>query len=1378
MSRFLHSKLHAMGLLTLLLLALCPGRASAISGNLTVSQLGTQRVYLDGTTTITVDQDWYLREITGGDYDLKIILQNGAQLMVDQDRSRQAAIDAKSLDVRGNGTLYVTGLNIGVWLRGGDLKVTNCNATFVARHGKDWDIRYGVAIEGEINEFIINNANVSVSGQCVAIESVQTLKITGSNPVLNAWGGEHCVAYQAPQMAASGVQDFIMESGEVNLTSRDGEGLFVYNAQITGGKLTINQSGGTWDSDFGEFNAALKARWINATNCELNINSSQVAIYNEYADATFNNAKVNINVGASFSGIRVKNLTIDGNSDFTVNASHEAIVCRGDFSLKADKFYAKARSDGYHAVWVDGTLTIHMGAGTYEAYTTGKAPFAKYAGSQLNPLENAFIVDCPYTVNDIHDVSNLSIGETNVYKEDNIIHGAYVFKYNGLNITHGVKITCPDLRYYEETDQVHYSVNGCFDKGTYTAGQTIYFNVPDIITQFINKPVSNPDATLGIVWYRFSVDSQGNSTLEHINNDGRTFYAIEPADMNKTIYALFHFDTHDFPLETERVSVQKKANTVTPEKPALAFRANYVWVTNNDPSQEYLLLTTYKDVQSLTEADWANAESSTSSSFRLSGTTGQVNYVYTRWKETATQLPGSVVLYNSVYYGTTDQIKDIMLQFTDVTANTTIENGVNGFTTVPLNHVIKIEAVTVPSDIVGFQGVLGSSWLLDNRVTYYRDAACTQAIHDWEFGILDPDTYYKTFYVKYTKPTEALQSSTLESAHYVEMRYNNVYKRTQFIVSKEDGTYNLLWIYASNGYTPNGADYPALYVPAGTSFEIPMMHVPVNASTDDITFTLYSYSQDGVENTGTPPELSYYEDENGGLILVVNTTNTDVGFHAMYTAKQNERSITFNSPALFLYVTAPEPTGIAINPSEITLEPLFGEAQLEAVFTPANAKPKPITWSSDNSNVMVDETGKVTLSDDAIGETATITATAGDFTATCTVTVSGERYPIMVNGTQINSLIQDDVFMDGTVSYVGGTLTLNGATLSNLQSEVPNLTIDVQGTNTLSGSGEAVVYLAESSHIAGNGELTVTSSRSSGLAVALYGQKDITVEDTVKVEASNSTSSLGVGVMAMGRLSVNSPEAQLRGYGKYASVGYREGLVGTVIEPEGGKPVYDSNFSGYFIGDASGNIVKDAWVTIDGSSTIIENFTGTLWQEITSGGEQFSSSETNKTVKLTSDAETPELASVAFPDFTRAGTSNEISSFTIKDVEAYDYVNGFILYSLPEPTSMILRVGKQRMPVRNMMVKGAKDSAGNLCLKLTMKGAVNGVSFTLWFGPADMTLDQIKAAIDAAEEIITDVDGVESETKEAPTYDLSGRRIEKITQPGIYIKNGKKILVK
>ena len=1176
MNKFLLTKWQTMGLLTLLLLALCPSRASAVSGNVTVSQLGTQRVQLDGTTTITVDQDWYLREITGGDYDLKIILKNGAQLMVDQDYSRIAAIDAKSLDVSGNGTLYVTGLNIGVWLRGGDFKVTNCNATFVARHGKDYDIRYGVAIEGSINDFIINNANVGVSGQNIAIESVGTLKITGNNAVLNAWSGRHCVAYQSPIRALPGVQDFIMEGGEVNLTSRDGATLYVNDElKITGGKLSINQNGGTWDSSW-EYNAALQAEKINASNCELNINSSKVAIYDEASIATFNNAKVNINVGTSFSGIRVKDLTITGTSDFTVNASHEAIVCRGKMSLKADKFYAKARSDGYHAVWADGKMTINMGQGTYEAYTEGKAPFAAKGG---------ITVDRPYTVNNIHDLSNLKVAYTTV---DGGI-SACVFKYNNLNITKAAKITRPDLRFYDEANE-HYSVAGCFEKGTYTAGETIHFNVPDIITNYINKPVSNPNPTLGIGWYRISYDNQGNSSIEVLNNNNKTDYVIVPADMNKTIKAVFFYDTHEWNLETEQVSIKKKPRNDTPTKPELAFRQNYVWVTNNNPSQEYLLLTTYKDVKNLTEADWTNAESSSATSFRLSGTTGQVNYVYTRYKETNTQLPGSVVLYNAVYYGTTDQIRDVLFEITDITANTPVEMGKNGYTPVPINHVIKIDLVTIPDDIIGFQGIQGKYWLIDSYVTYYRDAACTQEIHDGEYNkILADETYYKTLYVKFTQPTEAISGTNTNRAHFVTFSYNNVWKDVYFVVSKTDGTYNLLYIYASNGYTPNGADYAALYVPAGTTFEIPMDYVPVNASTEGITFTLNNYSQNGVSNTGNPPTLSYYMDNDGQLMLRVNSTNTEEGFFGEYRAKQNGRNITFNSPALFLYVTAPEPTGLAINPNEITLEPLFGEAQLQAVFTPATAKPKPITWSSSNEDVVtVDQNGKVTVGENAIGDEATITAKAGNLTATCKVIVGGERYPIWVNGTQINSLTQDDVFMDGKVSYVGGTLTLNGATLTSndamtaaLMSEVPNLNINVIGTNNLSAPMIAML-LSKSAHIAGDGVLNVAATGNLSVStVALDGYEDISIEESVKVKATNNSSN-GVGVMAFGYLNVNSPDAQLKGFGKYASVAYKKGFKGIVTEPENAKFVYDDGIQSYCVAYANGNIVKNAWVTING----------------------------------------------------------------------------------------------------------------------------------------------------------------------------------------------------
>lgn len=1368
MSKILHSRWHAMGLLTLLLLALCPSRANAISGNVNVSQLGTTtRVDLEGNTTITVDQDWSLRSIIGADYDLKIILTNGAQLMVDQDKSKSPAIEVKSLDVSGNGELYVTGKNNGVLLKGGDLKVTDCNASFVGRQDQDGSNYWGTAVEGDINDVIISNAKVDISGALLGIgTSCKKIKITGANSVLNAWAQWHCIQ----------PEDFIMEGGEVNLTTRIGCPLNVRkgSANITGGKLTIS-AGESWCGM--RFNEELVA-----SGCELNINSTYEAINSPGGSATFTNAKVNINVGKSHRGIDLGgNLTIDGTSDFSVNASHEAIYCAGDMSLKADRFYAKARTKECRAVSVEGQLAIHMGEGTYEAipgegdFSIGHEPYPFYAGQGIT-------VDKPYMINGRHDLYNI-----NIESHD---HQYFCDELRTINyqLFHGaifgpVKITRPDLIHYKQDDTWSHIVDGCFDKSSYSVAELIHFSVPDVITDFINVPVSNPNPGLHIIWYRSYTNEEGRIIYEKLDNDNRTSYYTEADDVGKGISAQFFFDTHINTLTSEVVTVQKRVNNVTPTKPALAFRQNYVWVTNNHPSQEYLLLTTYKDVKNLTEADWANAESSTASSFRLSGTTGQVNYVYTRYKETQVQLAGSVVLYDAVYYGTTDQIKDIMFDITDVTANTKVEIGKGGFTPVPINHVIKIDLVTVPGDIVGFQGLKGEDWWIESAVTYYRDAACTQEIHDGEFNRpLDYDTYYKTLYVKFTEPTEVLSGTNPNHAHYVTFTYNNISKEVNFIVSKADGTYNLLDLYATtNGATLDG-NYQALYVPAGATFETPMDYTPVEASTDGITFWLNGYSQNGVANTGNPPTLSYYKDSDGQLMLRVNTTNTEDGFYGEYRAKQDGRDVPLNSPALFLYVTAPEATGLAINPEEITLEPLFGEAQLDATFIPANAKPLPITWSSDNQNVMVDETGKVTLGDDAIGETATITATAGEFTATCTVIVSGQRYPVWLKGTQINTLIQDDVFMDGTVSYEPGKLTLNGATITGtatkpaVKSEVPNLTINVRGTNNLSVSSGEAVALTESAHIAGDGELNLTTNSGSNLSVTLAGYKDITVDDSVKVSATNNSSS-GIGVLALGNLSVNSPEAQLRGRGKFASVGYGRELVGNIVEPEDAQPVYYAGLDGYFIGDASGNIVKDDWVTIDGSLIRTENFTGTLWQEITSNGTLSSSSETGKTMKLTYSLETPEVAEITFPSFTRAGSTDKVNGFTINDVDAYEY-NDAILYALPAETSMMLSVGKgTRMPVYHMMVKGAKV-AGQLVLKLTMTGRINGAEFTLWFGPDSMTLDAIKAALGTAEEIITDVDGIESETKEDVIYDLSGRKIERITQPGIYIKNGKKILVK
>ena len=77
-------------------------------------------------------------------------------------------------------------------------------------------------------------------------------------------------------------------------------------------------------------------------------------------------------------------------------------------------------------------------------------------------------------------------------------------------------------------------------------------------------------------------------------------------------------------------------------------------------------------------------------------------------------------------------------------------------------------------------------------------------------------------------------------------------------------------------------------------------------------------------------------------------------------------------------------------------------------------------------------------------------------------------------------------------------------------------------------------------------------------------------------------------------------------------------------------------------------------------------------------------------------------------------------------------------------------------------------------LVLTIPGRVED---TILFGPEGMSLEQIKAAIAGAEEIITGIATTSAPSGES-LYDLSGRKLQKISRPGLYINNGKKIVVK
>ena len=123
---------------------------------------------------------------------------------------------------------------------------------------------------------------------------------------------------------------------------------------------------------------------------------------------------------------------------------------------------------------------------------------------------------------------------------------------------------------------------------------------------------------------------------------------------------------------------------------------------------------------------------------------------------------------------------------------------------------------------------------------------------------------------------------------------------------------------------------------------------------------------------------------------------------ATITAKAGEKSATC-SVTVTKKVVAVE--SVTLNKS--SLELTEGEtATLTATVKPDNASDKTVTWSSDKTSVAsVDANGKIT----AVAEgTATITAKAGDKTATCTVTVKNDVVAVESITLNITSLILNE----------------------------------------------------------------------------------------------------------------------------------------------------------------------------------------------------------------------------------------------------------------------------------------------------------------------------------------------------------------------------------
>ena len=181
-------------------------------------------------------------------------------------------------------------------------------------------------------------------------------------------------------------------------------------------------------------------------------------------------------------------------------------------------------------------------------------------------------------------------------------------------------------------------------------------------------------------------------------------------------------------------------------------------------------------------------------------------------------------------------------------------------------------------------------------------------------------------------------------------------------------------------------------------------------------------------------------------------------------------------------------TGVTLSQSSVTLD-IGGTVTLTATVAPSNATDNTVTWSSSNTSVATVNGGKVT----AVAEgSATITASAGGKSATCSVTV--KKGTVAVTGI---TLSQSSITLD-----IGGTFTLT-ATVA------PSDATDKTATWSTSDAKVATVKDGKVTAVAA-GSATITAAAGGKSATCSVTVNAATIEPTgITVDKDNMT--IGVG---------------------------------------------------------------------------------------------------------------------------------------------------------------------------------------------------------------------------------------------------------------------------
>ena len=162
----------------------------------------------------------------------------------------------------------------------------------------------------------------------------------------------------------------------------------------------------------------------------------------------------------------------------------------------------------------------------------------------------------------------------------------------------------------------------------------------------------------------------------------------------------------------------------------------------------------------------------------------------------------------------------------------------------------------------------------------------------------------------------------------------------------------------------------------------------LNQESGDATVSYTMRAEAGGVETKTWVFSANDLNKDGGT---TTTLGIDVGNYSDKPAGTYTDTVTFTAKVESAVIAV---TGIEIDKTSLELKQGGGTATLTATVSPDDATDKTVTWSSDNEAVATVVDGVVTP---VAKGTATITAKAGDKTATCTVTVK-KLYSITLTG--------------------------------------------------------------------------------------------------------------------------------------------------------------------------------------------------------------------------------------------------------------------------------------------------------------------------------------------------------------------------------------------